>query len=359
MSYVDRYVHEVCRRLPLNQRAEAEKDLKTKIDSQIQSRLTASENSDNEDKIIIDVLEAMGNPVKTADEYRGSPRCLIGPSLIDTYWLVLKITLLAASIGIFIALGIQLIVEAPPDAWQAIAKFIGGIFQALITSFGMVTVIFALINHLSGDDLPGKRKADQRIWKVSQLPPLPEAKIRIKRSDSIVSIIFALIFLIIINIYPEVFGYYSQTDSGISIIPVFGDAFKTLLFWINIVVAAGIILDIIKSAFGRWTYFLVVACLGHNIFSLVVALRVLRDPQLINPDFATAVKNLFSRSGAALPANWLEFTLSVITVLVIIGFVVESITIIAKGFRLIQIKYSIKAGGPDDESAGGQKSSKE
>lgn len=351
MSYVDRYVHEVCRQLPVKQRVEVENKLRERINVQMQARSSGGSDLDADEKTAQEVLEDLGNPIKLADEYRSSPKCLIGPSLIDTYWLVLRIAMLASVIGLVIALGIQLVVEPPANAWLAVSQFIGGILQAVISAFGMVTLVFALIYHYSGDELAGKKRSLDIKWQISQLPVMPETKILIKRSDTIISIIFALVFLIIINIYPELFGYYRQTDSGITIIPLLGESFKSLLIWINLVMITGIILDIVKTAVGRWTYFLVVTCVGHNIISLIVALRVLQDPDLINPEFKSAISELFAKSGAVLPARWAEYTLSVILVLVIIGFVVESITIIAKAFRLAQIKLANKAGGPDDKSA--------
>lgn len=343
---IERYIHAACRTLPVRQRADVEAKLRTDIQEMVSQKIAERraalskpvEPIEPGEQEIREVLETFEHPSLMAEKYGGSPRCLIGPPLIDPYLLVVRIVLLAVGIGLAIAMGIQWVMDPPATIWSGVSTWISNLIQSLISAFGMVTIIFALIYHVSPDVVPSKGRHSDKHWQIQSLPPLPTDTLRIKPGDPIAAIIVSLAFLIIILIVPDLFGYYQQTAGGVEIIPLFGAGFRSHLLWISLVIGLGIVLAIIKLAHGRWSLFLVVTCLVQNILSLIVTLRVLRDPTLVNDDFSEAIERLFATDSFQLPLRWLEYVLVGIAILAILGFVADSVSVLAKGRRLISQK---------------------
>jgi hypothetical protein len=348
MNLIDRYVYAVVRHVPVSQRADIEKEIRAMIDEVLQEQMkkaatgpegqaeNRADQSAPDEQAIHMVLKMLGDPVELARQYHGSSQYVIGPALYETYWLVLRIVLAASGIGLLIAKAIQIATDSQMNGWEAFGGLVGGLFQGLLSAFGMVTLIFFLINRYGADEISREIKAEKGQWKPEDLPQVPEAKLRIKRSDPIADVIFSLIFLVIINVYPELFGFYQKIGDELKIVGFLGEGFFAVLFWINLVIILGIVLESIKIVTGRWTWPLILAGALHNCLSLVVSLRVVRDPAFINPEFITTINSFIADSGTELTFVWHNALVTGITVLIVFGFIVEMITLIAKSIRLLQ-----------------------
>lgn len=350
MNLIDRYVYAVVRRVPVSQRADIEKEIRAMIDELLQEQLKkTADGSDGQagsragqgtpdEQAVRAVLDSLGDPAELASQYLGSHQYVIGPALYETYWLVLRIVLIASGIGLLIAKAIQIATDSQINGWEAFGGLVGGLFQGLLSAFGMVTLIFFLINRYGADEITKEIKAEKGQWKPDDLPQVPEAKLRIKRGDPIASVIFSLIFLVIINVYPELFGFYYKVGEELRIVGFLGEGFFAALIWINLVIILGIVIEAVKIVTGRWTLPLVLAGALHNCLSLIVSLRVVRDAAFINPEFVKTINQFIADSGTELTFVWQNALVTSITVLVIFGFIVEMITLVAKSIRLLQTK---------------------
>lgn len=331
---IERYIYAVVKRLPASRRSEVEKTLRDRIGDQDQT----------DDEVLHQVLFELGEPAVVADEFRGRERALIGPALYETYMLVLKIVLAAVGIGLLVASAIQVASgdlgsgDIAEQVWSTFTSIFGNIWNGLLSSFAMVTIIFALVEHYSSNE--NLKKMEQEMqeghlpWDPNSLPAVPLEKLRIKRSDPIVSIIFSLIFLVIINTMPELFGLYRQGSTGLQITGFLGEGFTRHINWISIAVMLGIVLETLKLAYGRWNWLQVVAGLLQNAFSFVITMRVVRDPDFINPRFITEVDRYFRDAGTTSNPHWAVHLVTALTVIVIFGFIVDTLTITAKGWYL-------------------------
>ncbi|MDW7655937.1 MAG: hypothetical protein SCM11_02050 [Bacillota bacterium] len=350
MNLMDRYVYAVVRHVPASQKADIEKEIRAMIDELLQEKMKKTQTGQDgtasgregqnepDEQAVRAVLTSLGDPAELARQYHGSSQYVIGPALYETYWLVMRIVLAATGIGLLIATVIQLVTDSQMNGWEAFGSLTGGLFQGLLSAFGMVTLIFLLINRYGADEISKGIKEEKEKWKPDDLPQVPEAKLRIKRSDPIANVIFSLIFLVIINVYPELFGYYQKTGDELMIIGFLGEGFFSALIWINLVIVLGIILEALKIVTGRWTLPLTLSCMVQNSFSLIVSLRVVRDPAFINPEFIKTINTFLSDSGTELSFTWQNALVTGITVLIVFGFIVEMITLIAKSVRLLQTK---------------------
>jgi hypothetical protein len=284
------------------------------------------------------------------NDTRRYSRYLIGPALFETYILVLKIVLLATGIGLLIATSIQLaglggesFIDTGSTVQviaQAVARIFGNIWSGMLSAFAMVTIIFALVEHFTSDADLEKIRSEMLVASEALAPgksqDLPLDKLRIKRSDPIVNLIFSLIFLIIINTMPDIFGLYRQGNSGMQITGFLGEGFKDHLLWINIALIFGMSLEVVKLARGRWTWFQIGAGLVQNAVSFVVTLRVVRDAGFINPRFVTEVNRLLTDGGASRIPSWSGKLITALTVIVILGFVIDTLTIASKSRFLLK-----------------------
>ncbi|MCC5910463.1 MAG: hypothetical protein JJT76_08510 [Clostridiaceae bacterium] len=96
-------------------------------------------------KEIEEAIKSMGNPRKVAEAQMNSPRYLVGVAYIDTYWLVVKIAVIGASIGIAVS-NLMAMTEAK-DILQLFLKLFAQICKSGLATFGFVTLIFMAINY--------------------------------------------------------------------------------------------------------------------------------------------------------------------------------------------------------------------
>lgn len=158
MDLVNRYVYAVTQHLPINSREDVSNELRANIEDML------PENPSESD--VRGVLEELGNPMKLADEYSETKRYLIGPSLYDSYFSVLK---LVVGIVIVVFASIALISKlfAPsPDGGlfemsiDIFVSMIVAIIQGITQAFLWVTLTFIILEKTgkSSGNLPFSRK---------------------------------------------------------------------------------------------------------------------------------------------------------------------------------------------------------
>jgi hypothetical protein len=90
---IDRYVHEVGRRLPQAQRDDVQDELRSLLQEALDSRVN-EQGAARSQSTAADVLREFGHPSEVADRYLPRPSYLIGPQL-SRHQLTMKVVLLA------------------------------------------------------------------------------------------------------------------------------------------------------------------------------------------------------------------------------------------------------------------------
>ena len=80
----------------------------------------------------------------------------------------------------------------------------------------------------------------------------PRDPFRIRKSEPVVSILFTLIFLALLNASPDLGAVIRLQEAGQAAVPLFSDVFSAALPWINLSLLASILLDIVKLSAGSW-----------------------------------------------------------------------------------------------------------
>lgn len=166
-SLTDRYVTEVVRHIPADQRGDVADELRATIADTIEARgPAASETAERK------VLTEMGDPIRLAARYADRPLALIGPGLYPTYVRLLTV-LLSAVLPAVTAVSAALDVLDGQGAAEVIGGAVGAVLTVGAQMIAWLTVVFALVERSgkrSGtvggawtpDDLPERRAPKER-----------------------------------------------------------------------------------------------------------------------------------------------------------------------------------------------------
>ena len=275
-SLTDRYVAAALRRVPADQRDDAEQQLRRDIDDAVQARTTRGEEADAAERA---VLVELGDPIRLAVEYSGRPLYLIGPAFYPDYIRLLRLLLSIVVPIIAIVVGAASVI-AGADPWTIVLAAAGSAFSVGVQLAFWVTLVFALIDRSGAQPRP--LSSD---WDLDDLPELPDGRIGLGETVASVTGLSLLTWFLLWQ--P---GYQESFDAGGPSIPILDPALSS--FWIPALVAvllASIAFEIVKYRRGRWT--IPLAAL-NTVLSLAFAIPVLwliATDQLLNPEFLTAV----------------------------------------------------------------------
>ena len=293
---IERYIYEVTKRVPQETRDEIRLELQGLIDD-----MCAAEGCSVEE-----ALQKLGSPAEFAKRYRGDSNYLIGPEYYDTYIWLLKIALFGIGVSAIISAIAQGIIDV--ESWTG---FFTNFFSELFTTFingtlsmvGVVTIIFAILERQkvkidikpeekwSVDEL-AKNTASVKSWTPSSLPPIPDKRAIIKRSDSVISIIFITVFAGLALFAPQLFGAFHYDGNKLqSIACIFNlnewDAIAPIFVFCLFIALVDEIVRLVTGYYCKPVMYSNIIC---NALQLVGSVFLLKCMPLFNPDFATQIQ---------------------------------------------------------------------
>jgi len=322
----DRYIYEVTKRLPLSQRKDIEQELRTLIEDMLADRAETPTQAD-----IDAVLSALGNPSDLAGKYADKKSYLIGPAYYNTYLLILKIVLPSVALGITVAMLVSLFTVAPAGIWEPISNYFATIFSALFQAFAWVTIGFALADRYNMKTTPDT----QAKWKPRDLPPIPQKKAIIPKSQPIAGMVFTILVIILFNSVPHLLGIYS-VDTTTTIIPFFNlTVLHNMLPLLNVIFCLGLLRELLKLIIGKYNLQLAIPDMILNAAALALTFAVFSNTGIWNADLVNSLSLLgdFTVPSGFDLTYYLNIATRVILGLATFGFVVDSITTLAKAIR--------------------------
>lgn len=302
---MERYIYEVTRRVAKDQREDIAMELRELIGDMYEQEVEKNAEVTEEDtdaKIMLSVLEQLGDPAEFAKKYRDDKSVLIGPEYYDNYMWILRIVMVTAVLVTIVSSAFESIVAGGATAaifgmWigEAIAEGIA----ALISSFGAVTLIFALLERYKVKvDLSNARKnwnvkdleaenLPAKMWTPMQLPPMPDKRGMISRSDCIVSIVFALILCGLLALAPQLFGIMHFEDGQlVASITVFNlEKWATILPVFLASIMVGLVDEVVKLVYGYYCKTVFYCSLACNVIQVVLAVVLMKVLPVWNPNF--------------------------------------------------------------------------
>lgn len=301
---MERYIYQVVRRLPKKQRHEVNLELQELI-----SDMWETEQS------METVLTKLGDPREFAKQYQDDKHYLIGPEYFDTYLWFLKIVLLCAAVPILavsVAEGIQegmgladsgIVQAVVTSAIYGIGKGIPNVIVSCIGIFGGITLMFAIMerNKVKFDleketewnvrNLEDSRTGKKKIWTPNFLAPVPDKRAIISRGDSILGIVFIVIFCILLIFSPNFFSAIFKNGEKISTIPVFNlEQWHIILpvFILSLVIGLGD--EIFRLIAGQYCKPVMISNIVCGALQIVLSFVVLKVFPFWNPNFTAELK---------------------------------------------------------------------
>lgn len=297
---VEKYLYDVIRRLPEKQRTDIERELKSLIEDMIEERMETGEM--DRELCVGAVLNELGNPAKLARSYRGEHDSLISGEYYDNYCFVLKTVLICAGVGILVSNIMSAVIHAVTytGETEGIIKVmtndminIGFIPTTLLQIFGVITLIYAIMERNQV-----KVTTDKTPWTWEKLPDIPFKKAVIKRVDSVIGIVFLVLFAVIFTFIPQLIGaWLKQADGTLVAVPVFN-----LTIWDQVLpifllsLGAGLVDEIAKLIAGRYSYAVMYVNIVTNAVSVVLAMILFKLFPIWNAEFLPELEAVTGRT---------------------------------------------------------------
>jgi hypothetical protein len=272
-TLTDRYVVEVVRRIPADQRDDVADELRATIADTVEARAPADPEA-----VEREVLTEMGDPIRLAARYADRPLALIGPGLHPTYIRLLTV-LLSIVLPAVTALGAALDVLDGQD----IGEVIGGAVETVLTvgaqMIAWLTVVFALIER------SGKRPGRVgRAWTPDDLPDRGAPK---KHDPAVYTRVAWHALLIALIVWQHTAQPY-RTDGGTRLDVLDPDLWSGWIWPILAGLAGLVTLDVIRAVRVR-TLSLAAWSIGAEALFALPLVWVLHRQELFNPVFLADV----------------------------------------------------------------------
>lgn len=274
-TLTERYVQEVVRRIPADQRGDVADELRATIADMAEAR--TDETPEAAERAVITEL---GDPIRLAAKYADRPLSLIGPDLYPAYMRLL-VTLLTTVLPIVV---IVIVVVDAMDG-KAVGSLFGTAIGGVLTVGGQMiawlTVVFALIDRVQRRDEVAKSVE----WSPDTLPELRKPdKGGVAACASV-----AWYALLITAIVWQHFAAPYRLENGASV-EILDPALWSGWIWpILAGLAAMAVLEVVRIARRGWNMALVIAyTVADVVFALPLA-WIFYDQKIINPEFLADV----------------------------------------------------------------------
>jgi hypothetical protein len=288
MQIVDRYLQEVKRYLPRDQREDILKELSANVLAEMEDREAALGRPLTEDEQIAN-LQQQGSPLVVASRYYHNQlaftfgRVIIGPTLFPLYT---KILALNISITVFVASVVAITLGAHVG--------LSALLLPALLQFATVTLIFAAI-----EQYQSKSRIFDR-WNPRALPPARDP-VKISRTSSFSGILSGLIFVLCWLHVPgatyavaylflgPLVRYLAPANASPL---VYAPNWQVFYLPILILVCLSVAQHGLNFAFPRWTRNRLIVSAALSSLGLVVSLLLFRagDLLLLNPEISNAAQ---------------------------------------------------------------------
>ena len=297
MELITKYIYAIQRRLPAHNKDDIAKEINSLIFDELEGKFGKKDEYTAEE--IEQVIKEMGHPSQVAARYRGDSQLLIGTELFPIYKMVLAIVGGSVALGLVISFIVKVINDAVENGatlmmfFSNFAQLLGGLFSALLSVVGIITIVFALVQHYGKFE---KKDIDMyEDWKPKDLPDLPEERDRVKRWEPLVAMFFITIGFVILNYYviDGNLPIWINPQSDVTIIPIFNvEALRQYLPLWNLSLFASFALQVVLLVRGKWT-------LGERLLELSIALLgIVITATMINGPMIISTAGLIKEFGA-------------------------------------------------------------
>jgi hypothetical protein len=353
-DYMERYIYQVIKRLPKEQRDEVHMELEELISDMYSDKGSMEE-----------VLTELGDPAAFAHQYQTGLHHLIGPDYYDNFiWAVKTCLTIVAAMTFFVSI-YSVFSKNPASQYTAgiiISKVMEGISKGIeeavmgcISAFGVITLLFAVMERekvrldernkqWSVGELKKGAKAAAIRWNPELLDPIPDKRAIISKSDSIFGIVVLTILCVLTIFAPELFAAV-VTDNGewIASVSFFNlDKWNAIMPLIAVSLIISLADEILRLIVGRYCRPVMISCIASSVITIVLDIIVLKVLPIWNPNFGEEIVEALNQAGTtddmSFFLSWSSDMTSNILLAIIILF-----TLIELGVTIYKtLRYDVK-----------------
>jgi len=332
MNLIDKYIAEVGKHLPRKNRADIEAEIRSTLEDMLEERTQASgARGPADEAMVMELLKEYGAPREVAATYKPHSY-LVGPRMFPMFEMILRIVFTVVIAVSFIGLGVNVskVGLSGPEFASALGEWFTGLLGGLIAAFGNIVLVFAILERTK---VVNDFEKEIKEWDPKELQAEPDPD-QIDRADSIATIIFTVLGLVILNLYPNLF-MIGFLDSGTWVsVPILTDAFFRFLPWINVMGLIQIGFNIYLLGQRDWKPLMRVFDIVVDVAGMVLAVIILRTPGIFDLTPAS-----LSALGDPEAADFLSKFFSYIpTIVIIVVVVATTVQVIKTLIRLFRVK---------------------
>ena len=320
---IERYIYAVTKRLPQKVQKDISDELRTLIDDMLLERCGELVP---EEKDIRVVLTELGTPAELASKYKSETQdCLIGQPYYNLYVYVLKIVT-AFVIGGMLLAQIMATVISHTIWYIAIFRIIGGIFGGVLTGFAFVTLLFAFF-YKRGIKVEGLSNG------IDNLPPVPQKTNQISKADSIIGIIFSVIFTLVFLVCPQIICI-AFVKNGVSVYePLFNLEYIRQTWYLILAFGIlGIAKESVKLIDGSYTQRVMIVTIITNLIDGLLTFIWLLNGRIMNSAFFDGVEQLFGENTEMISRIFIHFN-KLFLAIIIFALAINCIETVVKSVK--------------------------
>ena len=316
MNLIDKYVAEVGKYLPRKNRADIEAEIRSTLEDMLEER---KQDKAVDDALVMSLLKEYGSPKKVASTYK-TTQYLIGPRMYPIFELVTGIVLTVVFAASLFGLGVGLAKTgfSGAEVWSQVGGWAAGLFSGLTAALGNIVLVFAIIERTQAANEFEKEAED---WDPAELTLEPDPA-QIKRADFIVTIVFTVLGLVILNLYPDVIAIHTNTNGVWTSTPILTDAFFSFLPWINLMGIVQIGFSAFMLTQSEWKPLTRILSMLVDVAGAVLTVVILTTPNIFS--FSAETWGMVEDPEAAkFLTQFFEFIPMIIIIIVVITTIIK------------------------------------
>lgn len=324
---IERYIYAVTKHMKADLKKDVSAELETIIQDMLEERCGDVMSTEHDIRV---VLTELGTPAELASKYKSETQdCLIGQPYYNLYVYVLKIVT-ACVIGGMLLAQIMAAVTSHTIWYIAIFRIIGGIFGGVLTGFAFVTLLFAFF-YKRGIKVEGLSNG------IDNLPPVPQKTNQISKADSIIGIIFSVIFTLVFLVCPQIICI-AFVKNGVSVYePLFNLEYIRQTWYLILAFGIlGIAKESVKLIDGSYTQRVMIVTIITNLIDGLLTFIWLLNGRIMNSAFFDGVEQLFGENAEIIPKIFMHFN-KLFLAIIIFALAINCIETVVKS-----VKYSRK-----------------
>jgi hypothetical protein len=207
------------------------------------------------------------------------------------------------------------------DVLSQLGGWAAGLFSSLTAALGNIVLVFAIIERTQAVNEFEKESED---WDPAELETEPDPA-QVKRGELIAAIVFTVLGLVILNLYPDLIAIHMNTNGTWTSTPIFTDAFFRFLPWINVMGLVQIVFNVFMLVQEAWKPFTRILGLLVDVAGAALTVVILTTPNVFA--FAQTWNMLEDAEAAKFLTKFFEFIPTLIMIIIVIVTIVKVVQV--------------------------------